>query len=233
MIIGLVGKAGVGKDTAAQILSKLKNIPIASFARPLHEAAKFVFGDDCLERDKKETPMPFGVEGFDKLRDGWLIPFLKTEEVQAITKDEKIFYELIYHVFIDAENGEYPAPYEQLSPRKFMQLLGTEYFRFCMDKFFVRLMQNSYKDVIIPDVRFENEAAICDLLIGIYRDVPSVNNHSSERFANFLIEDELDEHFGKVRSNGGEWKDYMIVYNTQDISDLEKKLRKHVDFGNI
>lgn len=114
-----------------------------------------------------------------------------------------------------------------------MQLLGTEYFRFCMDKFFVRLMQNSYKDVIIPDVRFENEAAICDLLIGIYRDVPSVNNHSSERFANFLIEDELDEHFGKVRSNGGEWKDYMIVYNTQDISDLEKKLRKHVDFGNI
>ena len=65
MIIGLVGKAGVGKDTAAQILSKLKNIPIASFARPLHEAAKFVFGDDCLERDKKETPMPFSVEGFE------------------------------------------------------------------------------------------------------------------------------------------------------------------------
>lgn len=233
MIIGLVGKAGVGKDTAAQILSKLKNMPIASFARPLHEAAKFVFGDDCLERDKKETPMAFGVEGFDKLREGWLIPFLKTEEVQSITNDEKIFYDLIYHVFIDSEHGEYPAPYEQLSPRKFMQLLGTEYFRFCKDDFFVRLMQNSYKDVIIPDVRFENEAAICDLLIGIYRDVPSVNSHSSEWFAEFLIEDEADESFGKTRSNGGEWVDYLIIHNTQDISDLEQKLQKHVDFGNI
>ena len=233
MIIGLVGKAGVGKDTAAQILSKLKNMPIASFARPLHEAAKFVFGDDCLERDKKETPMAFGVEGFDKLREGWLIPFLKTEEVQAVTNDEKIFYDLIYHVFIDAENGEYPAPYEQLSPRKFMQLLGTEYFRFCKDDFFVRLMQNSYKDVIIPDVRFENEAAICDLLIGIYRDVPSVNNHSSEEFAELIIDDNDDGQSGTVKISGGKWHNYLIVYNTHDISDLEQKLQKHVDFGKI
>lgn len=232
MIIGLVGKAGVGKDTAAQILSKLKNMPIASFARPLHEAVKFVFGDDCLERDKKETPLPFGIEGFDKLHDGWLIPFLKTEEVRAITKDEKIFYELIYHVFIDFENGEYPAPYEQLSPRKFMQLLGTEYFRFCKDDFFVRLMQNSYKDVIIPDVRFENEAAICDLLIGIHRDVPSVNGHVSEEFADLLIEGEDDGEKGMIMV-GGNWVDYLIAHNNQDISSMEQKLLKQFNLGYI
>lgn len=231
MIIGLVGKAGVGKDTAAQILSKLKNMPIASFARPLHEAAKFVFGDDCLERDKKETPLPFGREGFGKLHDGWLIPFLETEEVQFLIKDnDQIFYNQIWPVFNDPVTGNF---YEQLSPRKFMQLLGTEYFRFCMDKFFVRLMQKSYKDVIIPDVRFKNEAEICDLLIGIHRDVPSVNSHVSERFADFLIEDGPDEKFGKIRCDGGEWSDYLIIYNTQDISDLEQKLQKHVDFGNI
>lgn len=231
MIIGLVGKAGVGKDTAAQILSKLKNMPIASFARPLHEAAKFVFGDDCLERDKKETPLPFGREGFDKLHDGWLIPFLETEEVQSLIKEnDQIFHNQIWPVFNDPVTGNF---YEQLSPRKFMQLLGTEYFRFCMDKFFVRLMQKSYKDVIIPDVRFKNEAKICDLLIGIYRDVPSVNSHVSERFADFLIEDEPDEKFGKIRFDGGKWSDYLIINNTQDISDLEQKLQKHVDFGNI
>lgn len=233
MIIGLVGKAGVGKDTAAQILSKLKNIPIASFARPLHEAAKFVFGDDCLERDKKETPMPFGREGFDKLRDGWLIPFLKTQEVQFITKDDRIFYDLIHIVFIDMDSGlQYGAVYEQLSPRKFMQLLGTEYFRFCMDKFFVRLMQNSYEDVIIPDVRFENEAKICDLLIGIHRDVPSVNPHPSEEFAGELLHGEDDGEMGRIRADG-KWVSYLIVYNNQDISDLEQKLQKHVDFDNI
>lgn len=231
MIIGIVGKAGVGKDTAAQILSKLKNMPIASFARPLHEAAKFVFGDDCLERDKKETPMPFGIDGFNKMLDGWLIPFLNTEEVQSITKDEPIFYNHIQLVFIDSEGDDtYPAPYEQLSPRKFMQLLGTEYFRFCMDDFFVRLMQNSYNAVIIPGVRFRNEAEICDLLIGIHRDVPAVNSHSSEEFADFLITDEPDGQAGTIRFDGGEWKPYLIVHNTQDISDLEQKLQKHFDF---
>lgn len=232
MIIGLVGKAGVGKDTAAQILSKLKNMPISSFARPLHEAAKFVFGDDCLDRDKKETPLPFGCEGFDKLHDGWLIPFLKTEEIQAITNDEKIFYDLIYHVFIDAEHGEYPAPYEKLSPRKFMQLLGTEYFRFCKDDFFVRLMQKSYKDVIIPDVRFKNEAEICDLLIGIHRNVPSVNSHSSEEFADLLIEGEDDGEKGVI-TVGGHWVDYLIVHNNQDIPSMEQKLLKQFNLGYI
>lgn len=229
MIIGLVGKAGVGKDTAAQILSKLKNMPIASFARPLHEAAKFVFGDDCLERDEKETPLPFDREGFDKLRDGWLIPFLKTEEVQSITKDDQIFYNQIYPVFNDPVSGNF---YEQLSPRKFMQLLGTEYFRFCKDDFFVRLMQNSYKDVIIPDVRFENEAAICDLLIGIYRDVPSVNGHVSEEFADMLIEGENDGEKGMITLSDN-CVDYLIVHNTLDIPDMERKLLKQFNLGYI
>lgn len=231
MIIGLVGKAGVGKDTAAQILSKLKNIPIASFARPLHEAAKFVFGDDCLDRDKKETPLPFGYKGFGKLHDDWLIPFLETEEVQFLIKEnDQIFYNQIWPVFNDPVTGKF---YEQLSPRKFMQLLGTEYFRFCMDDFFIRLMRNSRDDVIIPDVRFRNEAEVCDMLIGIHRDVPSVNQHSSEEFADFLIEGEPDSQVGTIRFDGGEWKPYLIVHNTQGISDLEQKLRKHVDLGNI
>lgn len=229
MIIGLVGKAGVGKDTAAQILSKLKNMPVASFARPLHEAAKFVFGDDYLERDKKETPLPFGREGFDKLHDGWLIPFLKTEEVQFITKDDQIFYNQIYPVFNDPVSGNF---YEQLSPRKFMQLLGTEYFRFCKDDFFVRLMQNSYNDVIIPDVRFENEAAICDLLIGIHRDVPSVNSHASEEFADILIEGEDDGEKGTIILTDN-CVDYLIVHNTLDIPDMERKLLKQFNLGYI
>lgn len=230
MIIGLVGKAGVGKDTAAQILSKLKNMPVASFARPLHEATKFVFGDDCLERDKKETPLSFGRDGFDKLHDGWLIPFLKTEEVQFVIKEnDQIFYNQIWPVFNDPVTGKF---YEQLSPRKFMQLLGTEYFRFCMDKFFVRLMQNSYEDVIIPDVRFENEAKICDLLIGIHRDVPSVNPHPSEEFADMLIEGEDDGEKGMIVLTDN-CVDYLIVHNTLDIPDMERKLLKQFNLGYI
>ena len=229
MIIGLVGKAGVGKDTAAQILSKLKNMPVASFARPLHKAAKFLFGNDCLEREKKEMPLPFGLEGFNKFHDNWLMPFLYTDEVRFITKDNASFCHRPYPVFTDPDTGKI---YKELSPRKFMQLLGTEYFRFCMDKFFIRLMQNSYDDVVIPDVRFENEAAICDLLIGVYRDVPSVNTHSSEEFAERLIDGVDDNERGLVMVSNRK-VDYLIVYNTQDIDDLERKLQKHVEWRNI
>lgn len=229
MIIGLVGKAGVGKDTAAQILSKLKNTPVASFARPLHEAAKFIFGNDCLEREKKETSMPFGIEGFNKMHDDWLIPFLKTDDVMFITKGDNTFLHRPYPVFTDPTTGKI---YKELSPRKFMQLLGTEYFRFCMDKFFVRLMRNSYDDVIIPDVRFENEAAICDLLIGIHRDVPSVNAHSSEGFAEYLIDGADDDERGSA-TVGNRKIDYLVVYNTQGIDNLERKLKNHVEWRNI
>lgn len=225
MIIGLVGQAGVGKDTVAQILSKLKNMPIASFARPLHEAAKFVFGNDCLERGKKEAPLPFGREGFGRLHDDWLIPFLETEEVQFVIKEnDQIFYNQIWSVFNDPSTGNF---YEQLSPRKFMQLLGTEYFRFCIDDFFVRLMQNSYEEVIIPDVRFKNEAEICDLLIGIHRDVPSVNPHSSEEFAKRLINGKKSGEMGKTRVNGKP-VNYVIVFNTRGIEDLETTLHNFV-----
>lgn len=84
-------------------------------------------------------------------------------------------------------------------------------------------MRNSYDNVIIPDVRFENEAAICDFLIGIYRDVPSVNAHSSEEFAERLI-DEADSSEHGLVTVGNRKVDYLIVYNTQDIDDLERKL---------
>ena len=94
-------------------------------------------------------------------------------------------------------------------------------------------MQNSYDNVIIPDVRFENEAAICDLLIGIHRDVPSVNAHSSEEFAELIIDDNDDGQSGTVKISGGKWHKYLIVYNTHDISDLEQKLRMYVEKGNI
>lgn len=229
MIIGIAGKAGVGKDTVAQILSKLKNMPIASFAQPLHEAAKFVFGDDCLERNKKEKLMPFGVRGFGNFYDNWLLPFLKIDEVQSITKNDKSFLHRPFPAFTAPYTGRF---YQELSPRKFMQLLGTECFRFCKDDFFVRLMQNSYNNVIIPDVRFANEASICDLVVGIYRDVPSVNKHMSEEFADMLIKGEDDGKVGLVDVDGKQVS-YLIIHNTQGIDELEQKLQKHVDFGKI
>ena len=84
-------------------------------------------------------------------------------------------------------------------------------------------MQNSYGGCIIPDVRFENEAKICDLLIGIHRDVPSVNPHPSEEFADMLIEGEDDGEKGMIVLTDN-CVDYLIVHNTLDIPDMERKL---------
>jgi hypothetical protein len=84
-IIGLTGKAGVGKDTVADYLVANHGFRKFSLAGPLKEMLK-VIGVDCDNRETKETPHPvFGVSprrmaqtlGTEWMRncvaaDGWL-----------------------------------------------------------------------------------------------------------------------------------------------------------------
>lgn len=58
MLIGLVGKARSGKDTAAEALVRAFGLEQYAFADPLKEMLEAVFGDKFREGDR-ESPIPW------------------------------------------------------------------------------------------------------------------------------------------------------------------------------
>lgn len=214
MLIGFVGLAGVGKDTAAKILSEMSGIPLIAFAKPLYDAALHVFGIDALERENKEREYPFTQETFEHFYT-WHIGFLQSVNTEYgiihsdnLTLPSNRFYDIF-------------ASQKTLSPRRLMQLYGTEYWRFERPTLFVDLVRDNYRDAIVTDVRFENEAAICDVLIAVKRDgITPVSGHSSEAFAALFN--------GRpecLTFNMDCEKPIVIIDNNGTIEDLRYKLK--------
>jgi adenylate kinase family enzyme len=99
-IIGLTGKAGVGKDTVADHLVKEYGFVKYSFAKPLKDMLK-VIGVDCDNRETKELPHPtFGVSprsmaqtiGTEWMRNcvaanGWIL--LAEKFIQAVQENNR------------------------------------------------------------------------------------------------------------------------------------------------
>ena len=80
---------------------------------------------------------------------------------------------------------------ETISPREFMQLYGTEFWREVHPEIFIKLVRDQYESCIISDVRFENEAAICDRLIVVKRNgVEPVNAHTRFHVPYVVIEND-------------------------------------------
>ena len=221
MLIGFVGLAGVGKDTAAKILSEMSGIPLIAFAKPLHDAALHVFGTDALERENKEREYPFTQETFERFY-SWHIGFLQSVNAKYgiihgdnLTLPSKRFYDIF-------------ANQKTLSPRRLMQLYGTEYWRSERPTLFVDLVHDNYQDVIVTDVRFENEAAICDVLIAVKRDgITPVAGHSSEAFAALF-----DGQPECLTLNMDCERPTLIIDNNGTIEDLKQKL-KNISLNNI
>jgi hypothetical protein len=120
-------------------------------------------------------------------------------------------------VFYDTDS-EKESPHKALgkSPRQMMQTLGTEWGRDCVDKdIWLKLGQEavskaalrSYPGVVIPDIRFQNEANWVKengTLIQIVRpDNVEVSPHSSE--------------------GGVQGSDY-VVHNNGSLGDLYREL---------
>lgn len=143
-VVGLCGKAGSGKDTAAAALMNRLGFHRAGFSDPLYSGLSAVTGmsiESLMDRRQKEAPLPI----FKK------------------------------------------------SPRQMLQTLGTDWGRdmirdtiwveVCMSKC-TRLFESGVPGVVIPDVRFENEALAIrkrgGLVINITRgDAPCIEKPSS------------------------------------------------------
>lgn len=165
-IIAFTGKAGVGKDTAADHLVAKHGFVKRGFADPLYEEVAYAFGvtvERLKARDTKETMVD------------WLT---------LRTCYEPTFVAMI----LNSHEKELDT---WCSPRYVLQKWGTEYRRGQSDRYWLERMASfrvgehyESRDIAIPDCRFENEAQwVKDnggTIVRILRDVPSVEGHQSE-----------------------------------------------------
>lgn len=142
VLIGLVGKKQVGKDTVARWLVDQHQFSQYAFATPIKAACKILF-------------------------------LLSDEQLHA------------------SHHKEVVVPSWGLSPRQMFQLLGTDMIRkhyrddFWIHHFRLWYETHSMGDVVVSDVRFQNEAdTIKDLggiLIKIERRTRHIDHHASEQ----------------------------------------------------
>ena len=170
-LIGITGKARSGKDTAARVLIEQRGLINYSFADPMKEGVKVMFG-------------------------------LTEEHVNGELKEQVI-------------------PEIGVSPRRILQTLGTEWGRdIIRSDLWVLLAQQKWEAIkaategtfhggmIVPDVRFEDEAAFI-------RDNGGLLIHIERKAA--------QEIEGHVSEAGVEWrKGDTRINNSGTLADLKR-----------
>lgn len=171
-VIGFTGLARSGKDTSANYLLKY-GFQRRAFADKLKEAANDIFGFRDLSDTAKETPVAVSV-AFSKV--GAWVARLGYENISQDVL--RTFCEMFqpYERFSEGEFVLYV-----ISPRKAYQLLGTEVFRQYDPDVWVNNIDLDVPRVVISDVRFPNEATICDFVVEVVNPrAPAQMNHKSE-----------------------------------------------------
>lgn len=148
-IIGLVGRAGAGKDTVASILSESHGHIRVAFADALRIEVANAFKIDPRMMDDR----------FQKERVSDRITIARCDDQAFIARMKELGHDIHQH----------------RSPRQILRWWGTEYRRqVCTDKYWLERMQDSIdslmrtgtRKIVITDVRFINEAEFINSLFG-------------------------------------------------------------------
>jgi len=149
MILGLAGKALAGKDSVADYLLDNYNFDRKiGFASNLKTACVEVFGltyDQVLTQQGKSTNLGTPAEITKPILEDLIRWMRKTHDVALESKD----YSTLLGVKL-------------LKPRDILQFVGTEVMRFYVSDYHYEVVfrsANADENIIITDVRFQNEAA--------------------------------------------------------------------------
>lgn len=152
--IGLLGNKGCGKDTVAAHLAKVHGFYHTSFAKACYQEVAQAFGvtvDELNNREVKETPVSW--LALDRCRDGefWAVALVELEKERIGLTGSGWSR--------SAVTGQYI-----LSPRKALQLWGTEYRRSKDNFYWIKKVKDEIdeagaKRVVISDLREPHEAA--------------------------------------------------------------------------
>lgn len=184
LLVGLSGEAGAGKDTFAKVLAKYHGdgALILSFAEPVYALAEALVAQELTPRDTKEKIQVFHVSqklledmcyvyskyGLDKYKD---FPNAWAEFFEGALKE--------YVQYSPYEDKEFALV---LSPRKLLELVGTELGReiltdtIWLDVVASRVEKFKGDLVVVTDARFDNEAAFIRSKQGLLVDIFCPNN---------------------------------------------------------
>lgn len=212
MKIGVIGLAGAGKDTFAEAVADAlaEMVHITRYAAPLKAAAECVFGPKFDQREVKEVPVYLVGDAQDRMLEATfqMCRDLGFDSAQ-MEKAGELYAETL-------------GLYDYISPRKYQQLAGTEVVRAVQEDAFIRNIKNTDSgpyDLIVPDVRFENE--LLDVNVLVIRNKPAaVAVHPSEQFAADLTSEFLLQ--GGLPSQIAKGRHIFVLQNSGDKSGFEK-----------
>lgn len=218
MKLGLLGLAGSGKDTAAEILQRVlheqgMHFEIKKYAGLLKEATRLAFGDNFDDRDVKEERVFVTPTLADKIIDATDYIWLKL----GFDHEHFELFNDLCTKHIDSRTW--------MSPREFQQLLGTDVVRTIDPDAWVKYLTGQDGNYIVSDVRFANE--LLDYNVLLIRDNPKPAIHSSEGFSASLVQDVL---YGDTPY----LHDYTL-WNKGTLAELERNIRfmvSTIDFSN-
>ena len=201
MKIGLIGLAGAGKDTVADMLIKvLDGYTIDRYAKPLKVAAKTIFGDSFDDRDVKEATVDVDpdtvIEASFKALQSCKLTFEENDKASELFFDHLGFK-------------------DRLSPREYQQVLGTEVGRATRSTIWSDRLTKSKRKLIIPDVRFVSELVDYNILITRH-PVSKGSVHPSELLATEM-QLGLDESY-----------DY-VIFNNSSLEHLQAEVNHLVN----
>ena len=172
MKIGILGLAGSGKDTFANmLLEHLPDFKIDRYARPLKELTCRIFGltmEEVEDRVIKERPVQVSRDVMIQEVFGTLSDVLNFTD-EELDKASELFFEHFQSA-------------RAMSPREFQQIFGTDVVRAVKPTAWVDRLHSVQGNLIVPDVRFENEMCFLNYLVQRHADVPRPV-HSSEHLA--------------------------------------------------
>lgn len=184
--IGLIGPANAGKNTVAEMLTELlEGARLVSFADALYQevAESYDVSTDYLRgREYKEVPSTrFALRFSDDMN------FQQVGLARGFSLDEP------------------------LSPRQVLELWGTEYRRKADPDYWLKKVLEQRGLLVIPDVRYENEASICHTIWKILRP------------GRHILRDHASDQYWRTRN------DVLEIYNVGSLLDLRGAVMGAID----
>ena len=243
-IIGLSGAAGSGKDTAADFLYTelgnayddgqdygLNSLGVLPLAAPLRQATAAFLGRDSQRREFKDTVQVYRFRNDDEagtLADRCIAA------CELISKEAGALIAIQLMKALERDGAFRAQKYGlslKVSPRRFMQLLGTECGRDLFgDDFWVDTLRRKAQGtavVLVPDVRFKNEAALCDYRIGVYGRGMPLTDHPSDKATRELVATA-----DVVLDNGGPVDTMYYLLRNFVVPDILRAFKQHQEQEN-